>query len=559
MNPFGNDPRGGRRAALLALAILLILAAWLRLSGIGYLLPEVMNRDGLVLVRQVDFLRGASRTAGDDAWRYGFYPHLLARLAALIPEEALPATGKVDLASHLALASAPWIRLREISVALSLLAIPATYLLARRFLDRTSSLFAAALVATSLHHIVLSIQEKPHAAATSFIAIALVAALRLRRKPDACAYLGCGLAAGLAIGTLQNAAICLLPVGAAFLLTDRAAGKASRAWILATIAVLAVSVRLFYPFYFESSDPAGLPGFAQKLWSGLGGAPFGRILAAAGELDPLLASAAVAGIALGIVRNRRRCRAALRGDLGVVLALVVPYLLVLASYRETLVRFFLPLVPLLACAAGYAFQRARERWRPSAVCGFALLAIPLWPAVHFAAIRKEPSPMQEATRWIEAHAAPSDTVVVVPEYDLDLLPTEDAIHENARVPYRTIWTEYLARAAPERLEGSRRRVLVEPGLRPDSRLAFAKDPVAYLKGYGARWLVLDLSGFPKGSLESAADLEQRISPDTTDDPRRWRGRGVVLWGTGYDPLAPSAVSILRQRSLGTAVEIYRVR
>lgn len=562
MKPFGNDPRGGRRAACLALLLLVLGAAWLRLSGIGYLLPEVMNRDGLVLVRQVDFLRGESPSSADDAWRYGFYPHLLARLAALFPAEALPGEGKADLARHLALASAPWIHLREISVVLSLLAIPATYLLARRFLDRPGALFAAALVATSLHHIVLSIQEKPHAAATSFLAIALVASLRLRRKPDGRAYVGCGIAAGLAIGTLQNAAVCLFPVAAAFLLAERGAGRSSRAWILATIAALAVSVRFFYPFYFESSGESALPGFAHKLWSGIGGAPSGRILAAVWELDPLLVSAAAAGSVLwlvGAARDPARRRAALRGDLAVLLALVVPYLLVLALYRESLVRFCLPLVPLLACAAGYLLEAARARWRGSSVCGFALLAVPLWPAVHFASIRREPGPMEEATRWIEAHADPADTVVVVPEYDLALLPTEDAIRENARVPYRTIWTEYLARTSPARFEGPRWRVLIEPGLRPESRLSFAKDPVAYLKGYGARWLVLDLSGFPKGMLESLADLEVRITPDPTGDPRRWRGRGIALWGTGYDPLRPSAASIQRLRSLGTAVEIYRVR
>src|SRR5262249_58998459 len=127
---------------------------------------------------------------------------------------------------------------------------------------------------------------------------------------------------------------------------------------------------------------------------------------------------------------------------------------------------------------------------------------------------------------------------------------------QARVPWRTVWTECLARASRASLDGTRRRVLGEPGLRPESRLAFAEDPVEYLKGHGARWLVLDLSGFPKGTLEPLADLEARISPDTSGDPRRWRGRGMVLWGTGYDPLGPSAASILRQRSLGTAVEIY---
>jgi hypothetical protein len=575
MHPDGHEERGGRRGACVALAVLVLVGAWLRLSGIGYLLPEVMNRDGLVFVRQVEILRGGPATAVGDATRYSFYPLLIGRIAELLPQEKIPEGAPADLARHLEVASSIWIRLREISVALSLLAIPATYLLARRFLDRLSSLFAAALVATSLHHIVLSIQEKPHAAATSFIALALLAALRLRRKPDALAYVACGIAGGLAIGTLQNAAVCLLPIAAAFFLAQDGGRRASRTWVLATLALLAVAVRCLYPFYFEglpgsipaSGEGVGLSAFVRKLASRLGGAPCARILSAVWGLDPLLVTAAGAGVLVWLLSSSRK-RDALRGDLAVLLALVVPYLAVLALYRETLVRFCLPFVPLLACAAAYAFRRARDRWRigaaGSAALALALLAVPLWPAVHFANIRREPGPMEEASRWIEAHAAPSDTVIVVPEYDLALLPTDDAIRENAHPSYRTIWTEYLAHVPPASLAGPRRRILIEPGERPESRLAFAKDPIAYAQRYGARWMVVDLSGLPRGALKAPAVLEERISPIEKDadaaerEGPRGRDRGVVLWGTGYDPLRPSAASILRSRSLGTAVEIYRV-
>jgi hypothetical protein len=208
-----------RREALLtaaALTGLLVLGAALRLVGIGYLLPEVINRDGMVLRKQVEILRGGPATPESHPWYYGFYPHVMARIAVLVPEETSKPDGPVDLARHLELASAPWVRLRIVSALLSLLAIPATYLLGRRFLDRGGALFAAALVATSLHHIVLAIQEKPHATATSFIAIALVSASRLRRRPDIFAYLACGAAVGLALGSLQTAGACLFAAGAAF-------------------------------------------------------------------------------------------------------------------------------------------------------------------------------------------------------------------------------------------------------------------------------------------------------------------------------------------------------
>src|SRR5690349_17334332 len=109
MKPSGDVQRGRRLAEAAVLAAIVLAGLWLRLAGIGYLLPSVMNRDGMVLLRQVEVLRGGPRSIDGDAWRYGFYPHLMARLGTLLPEEP-PARGPAPLARHLELASAPWIR-----------------------------------------------------------------------------------------------------------------------------------------------------------------------------------------------------------------------------------------------------------------------------------------------------------------------------------------------------------------------------------------------------------------------------------------------------------------
>jgi len=575
-----EETRRARRAAVVALAGLVVLAAALRLVGIGYLLPEIMNRDGLVLARQVEILRGGGLRPEDDPWHFGFYPHLMARIAALWPETTPTPAVPIALERHLDLASAPWIQLRAVSVLLALLAIPATYLLARRFVGRASALFAAALVATSLHHIVLSIQEKPHAAATSLVTIALVAALRLRRKPDVVAYLVVGLTAGLALGTLQTAGVCVLAVAAAFLLRRRTPESASGAWILATAGIVVACSLALYPFFLgppaaeagpgATAATTGIFGFGRHVLAGLGGARVRKLLGATFGLDPLLVGSAGIGIVLAVVaicRDPSRLRAMFRGDLGVLLALAVPCAAVLLSYRETLVRFFLPFLPLLACLAGYAHGRAREAWlarreaRPRGNVGFsllsaALLAVPLVPAVHFARIRTRPSPMEEAASWVEAHVPAEETVVVVPRHDLPLLLDEAAIAWNTRVPGRSIWSDYLAAAPPASLLGTRRRILVEPGERPRSRTDLQDDPVAYLEKAGARTLVVELSGWPSGCFRDRLPLAARISPASDDDGR---GRGVVLWGTGFDPLRPSVQAILELRTLGTAVEIYRLR
>lgn len=556
-----------RRVALLSLTILTIGALLLRASGIDHLLPEVMNRDGLVVVRQVEFFRTHAPQAGDPAWWYSSYPHLMARIAALLPAASPPHAGPLSLAEHLALARAPWIELRWISIVLSLLAVPGTYLLARHFLDRAGALFAAALLATSLHHVCLSIQEKPHAASASLVLLALLAALRLRRKPDLRAYLLSGLAAALSIGMLHSGVVAVLPIAAAFLLRERTGPRASAWWILAVLAIAAIAVRALYPFFFEGlRDPvpesmaaAGpdAAGFAGKLLGAFHGAPLVRLLAAIFALDPLLVLLGAAGIALGCLRPR------IHRDLVVLLALAVPCLLVLVLFERTIVRFFLPLYPLLACAAGYAFVRVRDllarrldsRDAFGWTLGCALVAIPLVPAWHFARIRREPGPLREASRWIVEHVDPAETVVVVPNVDLALPSTADAISQNALQPWRTIWTEYLAGVHSEDLEGTRRSILIEPGRRPQSRTELGSDPLGYLRRYRARWLVLDLSGGGEQIFRGLAERVARISPARRDDPGE---RGLVLFGTGYDLLAPSALRILALRSLGTSVEIYRI-
>lgn len=553
-----------RRAALVFLAILTIGACLLRVVGIDHLLPEVMNRDGLVVVRQVEHFRSDAPLPADAAWWYASYPHLMARVAAFLPAAAAPHAGPLSLEEHLALARAPWIELRWISILFSLLAVPGTYLLARRFLDRGGALFAAALLATSLHHVCLSIQEKPHAASASLVLLALLAALRLRRKPDLRAYLLCGVAAALSIGMLHSGVIALLPIAAAFLMRDRKSSRASAWWILAVLSIAAVAFRALYPFFFEGlRDPvpetmaaAGpdAAGFTGKIVAGLRGAPIGRILVAIFALDPLLVVLGAVGIALGCGRWR------IHRDLAVLLALAIPSLIVLALFRGTLVRFFLPLYPLLACAAGYAFVRARDRVaaRGAAlgpVLACALVAIPLIPAFHFARIRREPGPLREASRWVVQNVGPPDTVVVVPNVDLSLPMTADAISLNALQPWRTIWTEYLADVHSEDLEGTRWPILIEPGRRPESRRELGSDPLGYLRRYRARWLVLDLSGGGEQLFQGRAERVARISPAREDSPGE---RGLLLFGTGFDPLAPSALRILGMRSLGTAVEIYEI-
>ena len=73
-------------------------------------------------------------------------------VASWWPTGAVPPAG-APLAEHLARAARPFLDARLASVWLSLLVLPATYLLARTVLRRPAALLAVGLVATSLLHL----------------------------------------------------------------------------------------------------------------------------------------------------------------------------------------------------------------------------------------------------------------------------------------------------------------------------------------------------------------------------------------------------------------------
>ena len=77
-----------RARAALALAALCVAAFLLRLHGIGFGLPHVTYRDGMVIYTQVKEMK-----TGDPALRqrefWGYYPQVTARVASVLPDPSL--------------------------------------------------------------------------------------------------------------------------------------------------------------------------------------------------------------------------------------------------------------------------------------------------------------------------------------------------------------------------------------------------------------------------------------------------------------------------------------
>jgi hypothetical protein len=72
------------------------------------------------------------------------YPFLMAHAIALLPDDArVAADEKLDLDESLRRAGAPWRQARLVSVLVSILLVPGTWLLARRFIGDAWALLAA--------------------------------------------------------------------------------------------------------------------------------------------------------------------------------------------------------------------------------------------------------------------------------------------------------------------------------------------------------------------------------------------------------------------------------
>jgi hypothetical protein len=578
---------------------LVALGAALRLRGIGYLLPTVTQLDGSVIVHQVETIRAGTSGAEDDQMA-AYYPHLLARATALLPDPGRVGVGPArELAEHLKLASAQWVQARTVSVLLALLVVPGTFWLARRFLTSGWALLAAALCTTSLLHVVFSSQERPHGTATSFGLLAVIAAVRLRHSGRALDYLLAGAAAGLAIGSLHYGAFVLLSFVAAVVLRDRSTERTSvlqrlassaivAAKVLAALAIIAACIYWLYPFHFAGKkgflslqevggeralNLSGQPLFLEKF----NGSGFASMVSNGWSYDPVLFVSAIAGVALFVWRSRQGWRWIERGqqkDLAVVLAHALPYFLVLGMYAETWERFLLPLVPYAACASAFAAKTVLEalsrRWHldPAhtarvTLIGAVLPVLALIPAVEVGAARSAPSTLACAAAWIREHARVDDPIVVVPYVDLPLLHADEALAENSKRPWMSNWIRYQMKLEPAEKAGPRYELYVVPKPRLEALRALADDPMAYFRELGARYVVIEIGSGDEANLEHAraalqseCELVYRVTPERVD-----RGGSTAFFQRHLAGALtrPFFAFVFDAARMGPTLEIYRLK
>jgi len=577
------------RAGVALLAIVLAALA-LRLHGIGFGLPHMTYRDGMVLYTQVKEIRtGDPELRADEFW--GYYPQVTARFAALFSDADLaPLERPLDLEGHVARAAAPWIALRRASVLLSLLTVVGAYWIARRFLGAGGSLLAAGFAATSLLHLSFSQQEKPHGPVSGTVALALAAALWLAERPSAPRMLLAVVAAVLAACTLQSGAIALGALGVLWCLwwLDRPRPLAALAGAIPLLVVVgALCVRFFYPFHFVDGvaqppeherqgreavlDLAGHPMFLEGfVFSG-----WKVVLSTLMSYDPSLLVFGLVGIGF-FVADRLRGVAAdpqRRRALAVLLGFALPFLFVLVAYdaKVTFERFLMPAVACVACLAAYGAVRI-ARTLPhalrsaSALTVLALLAVAPAAAAAWklSSVRAAPDTWTQVARWIQAHVDPQASVYTVPYIDVPLFKDEESLRQSGRAEEINYWARY-AREIPASMRTGACYRIVIPKSPKRAQEEFGDDPLAHLRSLGADYVVVQaasedsrnvLLAKTRQQLAEHEELVFRTSP--IGDPATGRGQFALRY-TQELGAKPLALRVFEANAYGNTIEVYRIR
>ena len=569
------------RQTVVSIVLLTLLAFTLRWVGLGAMLPQLPEPDNCY-VTQVRLLSDESPQAQLHR-DYAKYPHLIARVLQLWPA-ARPAQAGDSIEQHLELASQDSLRPRKLIALLATLLVPATFLIALRFMQPGWALFAAALAATSLLHLDFSQQGRPHAAAAAFATLAVVAALRVQRRGSLRDSLWAGLACALALGTLQSGVAVLIPLAAAHAFNATNALGARLRRLSASLFVVALGIFAFYPFLFDraqTADPrlaveeGGVQqGYHTVNFADFNGRGFLTVWHTLWSFEPVLlcASALALALLLHACLRRRLSGSSTRAELFVVLAYALPYLFVIGMYERTFERFVLPLIPYCACLAAWGMSRVfgslADRPRLALACASLVLALPTFVAARLSWLHQRQDSTELAAQWLSEELQPeAGRMLLMPRLDLPLFRSQRELDEGGvelAKPWVYPWVHYQLGLAPDRWTGQRYRMGPLPmytgtfwnDLRGDPALALQALDVAYVlfgtwsDGRETQQGLRILEG-----LGQVGERVARFAPFEDHD-----GVGRPLWFQETESTStPFFLAVLRAKFCGPAIEIFRLK
>lgn len=575
-----------RSRAGLAIVIAMAAVAFVsRLRGIDWLLPQT-HLDGSVIVHQIEKLRDSD---GDfdavlrEDGRFRYYPLLLARAAALLPDPTPADPAAESTEAHVRRATATWRQARGTAAFLGLLLVPLTFLLARRFLDGPWPVLAAGFVATSLLLATFGTMARPHAPAGAAILAAVLAAMRLRERGDVTSHLLVGVAGGLALGGLHYGAFAGPPILLAWCWRRRAA---SGLWLVPAAAIVAALVVWFYPFHFvpghgflslgeaETGTTLNLSG--QALHFGLfNGAGFGVIPETMWSYDPVLLFAALLGAAALITRRSRGGTpaaddSARRRDLAILLTHAVPYAVVIGLYQNTWERFVIQLLPYFAVLGAYGVSRvaARDGGRSGAARAAWVIAPLVLPALlcwRLGTVRQQPDTYDLAAAWVRDEMPKGTRLALAKFEDLPLFRTPPELRRNRKAKWASAWLRYESRLPEEeRRRHPRHRFLLPVGRPHELVERYRDDPLGYLAEVEADWVLIPVD--PPGELPHIEALRDAVrargdavfaatpARDGSRDPAPLPNLRITYaeWSR------PFVRRLLRTERLGPTLEIHAV-
>jgi len=304
--------------------------------------------------------------------------------------------------------------LRSISALAALVLILATHRLARRLSGSAwAGVLGALLVATSFGLAYTGVTFKSDALMAAVLAVLFVASVGYVRLPTAARAVAMGLALGVAGATKHTAVFgAIVPIIATLVAPSlRWSKRALHLGLAAAAALIALAVcapyYLLEPAELVEALKVTLHYQSDRLpaFEGLGFQPAAVVthLLSAG-LGPIGTGLGLVGVAYAAVRAWRHAERAYLP----LLAFVALYFAVLSRNAWLVLRYTIPLYPLLCGFAGIAIWRAMtvlsrrstRRERAVVLALAALLAAQLLWFLAFERLLSEPTPPARAAAWL---------------------------------------------------------------------------------------------------------------------------------------------------------------
>jgi 4-amino-4-deoxy-L-arabinose transferase-like glycosyltransferase len=430
--PPARKPNGDSWTQRGLLLLILLLAAGLRVRGIGFGLPALNDPDEpLFMMTAIEMLRNHSLNPGWFGHPGTITLYCLAAVSFTVGVIGI-ATGRY--ANTDAFVSAVYadpgilfLPARLLIAACGVVCVYLTWRLGRRIGGARTGLIAACFLAVNSVHIDYSQVIRTDIQVSIFMLLCLSSSLAIAEKGRLRDYLLAGLFVGLGCATKWPAAtIAISPLAVG--LWRIARGERDAAKLMAFCGAAVAGLLLVSPYLLLDYPTVirNLGGEARPIHPGATG---GGLFANLGWYleDPMLGSFGVAGLALaglGMVllplRNRVAAIALVPG--------VVAFVVLISIQALRWERWLIPLLPIAAIAAGYAIVRITDslrvrsdrplRWiEPIAVL---LLMVPMVSAAQARATARANDTRQLASAWARAHI-PAESSILVEHAAIDLI------------------------------------------------------------------------------------------------------------------------------------------